>query len=311
MLARCQATSTTTRSSGELRVSSSPQDVETTTAPVDLSVVIPCKDEAHDLATMLESLARQRWAGSWEVVIADNGSTDSSVSVAESFAGRLPRLLVIDASERPGPGYARNRGVERSESAKILFVDGDDEVGDGYVNAMAAALDDADLVYARIGLERLNPPWVLRVWSVQWQQTKPQDQLGFLAFAGSGTLGVRRSVFEAVGGFDCRPRHSQFEEADLCWKIQLAGYIGPTLVADAVLHYRLPAELSAFYRRAQSYARGQLALHDVYKEHGMPPPRKASLRDVAGSVRRIRSRPDLARTAQSLGRFVGQRLGAM
>jgi hypothetical protein len=95
------------------------------------------------------------------------------VSVAEGFSGRLPRLLVLDASERPGPGYARNRGVEQAQGAKILFVDGEDEVGDGYIDAMAAALDDADLVFARIGLERLNPPWVLRVWSVPWQQTKP------------------------------------------------------------------------------------------------------------------------------------------
>jgi glycosyltransferase involved in cell wall biosynthesis len=278
---------------------------------VDLSVVIACKNEAHDLPAMLESLTRQRWAGSWEVVIADNGSTDSSASVAESFSDRLPRLVIVDAAERPGPGYARNHGVERSQGAKILFVDGDDEVGDGYLEAMAAALDDAHLVFARIELERLNPPWVRRVWSVPWQQTEPQDWLGFLGFAGSGTLGIRRSVFEAIGGFDCRPQHSQFEEADLCWRVQLAGYSGPVLVRDAVLHYRLPTELSAVFRRARSYARGHLALHDVYKEHGMPPPRRASLRDVAGSVRRIRSRPDLARAAQSLGRFVGQCLGTM
>jgi glycosyltransferase involved in cell wall biosynthesis len=260
---------------------------------------------------MLESLARQRWAGSWEVVVADNGSMDSTVSIAESFSDRLPRLLVVDASERPGPGYARNHGVERSQGAKILFVDGDDEVGDGYIEAMASALDEADLVFARIDLERLNPPWVLRVWSVPWQQTEPLGMLGFLAFAGSGTLGIRRSVFEAVKGFDCRPNHSQFEEADLCWRIQLGGYTGPVLVRDAVLHYRLPTGLSAVFRRAQRYARGHLALHAVYKEHGMPPPRRASLGDVAGSVRRIRSRPDLARAAQSLGRLVGQCLGMM
>jgi glycosyltransferase involved in cell wall biosynthesis len=278
--------------------------------PVDLSVVIACKNEAHELPMMLDSLARQTWAGSWELVIADNGSTDSSVSVAEGFSDCLPRLLVVDASERPGPGYARNRGVEAAQGDKILFVDGDDEVEDGYIAAMAAALDDDDLVFARIGLERLNPPWVLRVWSVPWQQTKPQDGLGFLAFAGSGTLGIRRSVFEEIGGFDCPPHHSQFEEADLCWRVQLAGYTGPALVEDAVLHYRLPTELSAVYRRAQSYARGHMALHDLYKEHGMPPPRRASLRDVAGSLRRIRSRPDLARAAQTLGRLVGQCVGA-
>ena len=275
---------------------------------VDLSVVIACKNEAARVGTMLASLADQFWDGSWEIVVADNGSTDATRTVVESYASSLPQLLVVDASARPGCAYARNLGVERASGSKIVFVDGDDAVGEGYVAAMAASLDAAELVCARIGFERLNPPWLLDVWSTRWQQDHPLDDFGFLPFAGSGTLGIRRALFEEVGGFALYSgKPSQFEEADLCWRIQLAGHSGPTLVTSAVLHYRLPATLQGLYRRGRNYARGQLVLYDRYQDHGMSQLQQVSFRDLAGSARRIRNKSGLARTAHVLGRLVGQR----
>jgi hypothetical protein len=65
--------------------------------------------------------------------------------------------------------------------------------------------------------------------------------------------------------------------------------------------------MKGMYRRGRNYARGQIVLRRAYAGHGMPPLRRVTLRDVAGAARRIRRRPDLARAAQVLGRFVGQR----
>ena len=275
---------------------------------IDLSVVIACKNEAEHVGMMLASLARQTWDGSWEIVVADNGSTDATRAVVESYTDSLPRLLVVDASARPGYAYARNLGVERASGSTIVFVDGDDAVGEGYVEAMAAALDTAELVCARIGFELFNPPWLLDAWPTRWQQDHPLDVFGFLPFAGSGTLGIRRALFEGIGGFALtNVKPSQFEEADLCWRIQLAGHPGPTFVTSAVLHYRLPATLRGLYRRGRNYARGQLLLYDRYAEHGMPQLQQVSVRDLVGSARRIRNKSGLARTAHVLGRLVGQR----
>jgi glycosyltransferase involved in cell wall biosynthesis len=272
----------------------------------ELSVVIACKNEARRFGAMLDSLARQSWNGSWEVIVADNGSTDSTLNVVESYSERLPRLVVIDASSEPGCGPARNRGVEHSVGSKILFVDADDEISADYVAAMAVALDTAELVCARIGFERLNSSWVRSVWEQQWQQDGPLNDFGFLPYAGSGTLGIRRSLFEEIGGFELA---GPFEEADLCWRIQLADHSAPVLVPGAVLQYRLPGTLRDWYRRGLNYARGQRVLHQLYGDRGMRQIRKISFRDVAGSVRRIRTRRDLARTAHLLGRLVAQRSG--
>jgi glycosyltransferase involved in cell wall biosynthesis len=276
---------------------------------VEVSVVIACKNEERHLGTMLDSLAAQTWDGAWEVVVADNGSTDATRAVAESYRDRLPRLLVVDASEARGYALARNAGVQHASGSKLLFVDGDDAVNERYVGALAGALDEASLVCARIGFDRLNPAWVVAVWPSRWQQDEPLDLFGFLPFAGGGTIGIHRSVFDELGGFRQREVVSQFEEVDLCWRAQLAGHSGPTLVPEAVLEYRLPRRLTALYRRSRSYARGQLALHAVYGSRGMPEPRRTSIRDLAGAVRRTRSRAGLGRAASVLGRLAGQRAG--
>jgi glycosyltransferase involved in cell wall biosynthesis len=275
---------------------------------VDLSVVIACKNEERHLGSMLESLTRQTWAGRWEVVVSDNGSTDGTTRVARAYADRLPHLVVVDASGVAGAPGARNLGVERSAGAKLLFVDADDEVADGYVASMATALDTHVLVCARIGFDRLNPSWVLETWPARWQQDGPLTDLSFLPFAGAGTLGVSRPVFEELGGFRTfgQPPNT-FEDADLCWRIQLAGHPAPVLVPDAVLHYRLPGSLTAKYHRSRNYTRGKLALHALYGDHGMPSPPRVSLRNVVGSARYIRKRQDMARTLAILGQLIGQR----
>jgi glycosyltransferase involved in cell wall biosynthesis len=265
-----------------------------------------CKNEARHLSTMLTSLTRQSWEGNWEVIIADNGSTDDTRSIAESFSTRLPGLMVVDASARRGAAYARNRGVEHSSGGKLLFLDGDDEVGDGYVAAMANALDTHVLVSAQLELERLNPPWSLKVELDRTrggQQGALPAEFGFLPYAGGGAMGIRRTVFDEVGGFRLQPT---FEEADLCWRVQLAGYPPPVFADGATLHYRLPDSLRSEYRRGRDYVRGQLALYELYRGRGMRSPHRVTLRHLAGALRRVGTMEGAALTAATLGRLIGQ-----
>src|SRR5215203_2323406 len=78
----------------------------------ELTVVIPALDAADEIAGQLDALAAQEWDEPWEVVVADNGSTDGTRAVVERYAGRLPGLRVVDASEPAGQAHALNAGVE-------------------------------------------------------------------------------------------------------------------------------------------------------------------------------------------------------
>ena len=125
---------------------------------IKLSVVIACLNEAHTLGDQLEALSRQSWQD-WEVIIADNGSTDGTQDLARSFADRL-NLSVIDASQVPGAGHARNAGADIATGDALLFPDADDVVADDWLQHMGQALEQHDFVASKLEFERLNPGWV-------------------------------------------------------------------------------------------------------------------------------------------------------
>src|SRR5262245_13139635 len=125
-----------------------------------LSVVIPCRNAAGQLPLQLEALTREKWQGRWEVVVADNGSTDGTGKVAGQFKAHLPRSLVVGAPARRGAACARNVGARSASGEAFLFLDADDEIAAGYLAAMADALAHHDLVAAYRDSESLNTGWV-------------------------------------------------------------------------------------------------------------------------------------------------------
>jgi len=92
------------------------------TAPVEVSVVIPCLNEANSLASCVDKAVQAfRAAGlSGEVVVADNGSTDGSIQIAEEHGARVVRV-----PER-GYGSALQAGIAAARGALIVMGDADD-----------------------------------------------------------------------------------------------------------------------------------------------------------------------------------------
>ena len=83
----------------------------TESAP-DLSIIIPAYNEEQRLPGTLEKIAAflQNEPTSAEVVVVDDGSSDNTVVVAESFRGKLPQLRVISNGTNRGKGYSVRNG---------------------------------------------------------------------------------------------------------------------------------------------------------------------------------------------------------
>jgi glycosyltransferase involved in cell wall biosynthesis len=112
-------------------------------APVELSVVMPCLNEAETLAVCIDkahaALAANGIAG--EVVIADNGSTDGSQEIAEEHGARLVPVPVR------GYGAALNAGILAAHGKYVLMGDADDSYEFEHIPRFLAALrGGADLV---------------------------------------------------------------------------------------------------------------------------------------------------------------------
>jgi glycosyltransferase involved in cell wall biosynthesis len=239
-----------------------------------LSVVIAAYNAADTLGTQLEALVGQAPDLRWEVVVADNRSTDGTADVAARYAGRLD-LRVVAADEKAGAAYARNAAVATCTAPWIAFVDADDRVAPGWVEAIARGLGEHAFIAGRLDAAELNSADVIRSrpltqeTGLQWWSVGPP-----LPHAGGGNLGIHRSVYEAVGGFD--EVLIGLQDVDFCWRVQLSG-VPLQFWPDAVLHVRLRSSLSTMWRQGRNYGAAQTEL-----EH-----RFASVRpeDVPAAVR--------------------------
>jgi glycosyltransferase involved in cell wall biosynthesis len=230
-----------------------------------VSVIIPCLNNASTLSTQLSALAAQQYAEPWEVIVADNGSTDETVAVAEQFGDRLPNLRVLDASRISGSAHARNVAAAAAQGEFLLFCDGDDEVGTGWVAAMAAALEKSDLVGGHIEYWRLNEPWLVRAYG--YERGLKLFESGYLKFASGCNLGIRHSVHDAVGGFD--ESLLRLQDVDYSWRVQQAGF-RLSYAPDAVVHFRLRGSIWSVCRRAFKFGYTEPFLYRKHRNKGMP-----------------------------------------
>jgi len=233
-----------------------------------LSVIIPCYNGAKTIGMQLEALANQTWDEDWEIIVSDNGSTDNSVSVVNAYRTRLSNLRIVDASRKQGQPYALNVGANHALGESIAFCDADDEVGEGWLRAIGDALKKFEFVAARFDFQKLNTVQaVLSRKNPQQNGLQQYTYPNYLPHAGGGSLGLRKQLFEEIGGFD--ESLLLLHDTDLCWKIQLTG---KTLyfVSEAVMHIRLRDDLQSVFKQAKSYGEYNVLIYKRYRPLGMP-----------------------------------------
>lgn len=93
----------------------------------DLSIIIPAYNEELRLPETLEKIASflQQEPSTAEVLVVDDGSSDKTVAVAESFRGKIPQLRVISNGTNRGKGYSVRNGSLRARGRIALFTDAD------------------------------------------------------------------------------------------------------------------------------------------------------------------------------------------
>jgi GT2 family glycosyltransferase len=224
-----------------------------------ISVIVPVHNGMPWLEDQLAALAAQQCPHPWEVIVADNGSTDRSAGFARHFAQTHENFHLVDASTVKGPPAARNAGVRASSGDLLVFCDADDVVQPGWLNSFAKALDDVDVAAGVFDF------WSLNGLRISPHQPASMRQLGFLPAGLGANLAVRRRAFEEVGGF--AEEMLVGEDIDLCWRLQLAGYRF-VIDFDARVAKRERPEFMQVFRQAAAYGRSGPALYRRYRETG-------------------------------------------
>lgn len=279
-----------------------------------INVIIPCLNAADTIGDTLDALIEQSWPADWEVIIADNGSTDALGPVVAPFKTKIPSLRIIDAAAKRGAAYARNLAVKAASGEGILFCDADDVPGAGWATALVRALTDHSFVAARFEFNKLNLPSIAATRG--GTQVDALQTCRFLPFpyAGAGSLGIARRLHDGVGGFD--ETIPIGEDTDYCMRVQLTGQ-KLVFVPDALLHYRLRGTQADTYLQGLSYAENAVYL---YKKYGKRSPSELwRWRAYGRSLRALlRRTPNLVGTPEGkailawrLGAHTGALIGAL
>jgi len=161
------------------------------------SVIVPTFNRAHLLPRCIESVCRQTFED-FELIVADDGSTDDTREVVERLAGADPRIRYT-YQENKGAGDARNLGASLARGQLLTFLDSDDEVLPEWLSRFREAFCHSDVAVVCCGCRFINRNGEQTHVRLPIEQgSAPLHQWGFFF---TGTYALRCDVFSAVGGF--------------------------------------------------------------------------------------------------------------
>lgn len=169
----------------------------------DISIIIPCKNEEQYISLCLDALLKQtQHFPKSEIILVDNGSTDSTLDIARRY-GTLIKLLRLPHHTI---SEVRNHGAMNSIGEWLTFVDADVEVDDNWGANFIRSIDE----FEKKGINLSNiitgstysipqkSCWIERVWFHSLtSRDKSSDR-----YINGGNLIIHRQLFNKTGGFD-------------------------------------------------------------------------------------------------------------
>ena len=179
------------------------------------SVVVPLYNKEKTLARTLTHILAQTF-GSFEIVIADDGSTDGSIDVARSFDDRRIRIF---SQCNSGSGAARNLGIKNARANFITFIDADDIWHPNHLQDLFELIQEYRGVGFYATAYRLVYPSVKRAVSITLRETERSaphtlidNYFEYAAekfFINADTVAIEKWVFDKMGMFEPGVRNGQ------------------------------------------------------------------------------------------------------
>lgn len=248
-----------------------------------ISVVVCSRNGAEGVHRCLLALHEQTIRPRIELIVVDDGSTDSTSDVARTHGA-----IVIRHDHSRGVSAARNSGIRAASAPIVAFLDDDCEPSPTWADRLLAAYDHESVLAVGGTLSVPEPSGILLNYLVRNNPLDPQEEdlersggitYRFLLYirrqwkaprrAGrrkvhsfpSANMSVRRSALTAVGGFDERIRFGS-EDEDLCLRL-LRAFPQCGLIfepgAQVVHHFR--RSLRDTLRRSHAYGRGSALMY--------------------------------------------------
>ncbi len=231
------------------------------------SLIVPVYNRPSETAELLESLRRQS-CRDFEVIIVEDGSSVPCAAAVAPYGTAADGLTVRYLTKsNGGPGPARNFGAAEALGEWLIFLDSDVTVPEGYFDAVDRELAEKDSD-AFGGPDRADDSFTPVQKAINYSMTSFFTTGGIRGgkkkldkfYPRSFNLGIRRSVFGALGGFSTM-RYG--EDIDLSIRIFNGGY-SCRLFPDAWVVHKRRADFRSFFFQVRHSGEARIALYKKY-----------------------------------------------
>lgn len=117
-------------------------------ALTSLSIFFPCYNEAANVGTMIDQAVQigTEYGIDYEVVVVDDGSSDTSAEIVEELAKRNPHVRLVRHSKNMGYGAALKTGLKNVNKDLVFLIDGDNQFRLSEIDKLFSKIDSCDVV---------------------------------------------------------------------------------------------------------------------------------------------------------------------
>ncbi|MEI8134995.1 MAG: glycosyltransferase family A protein [bacterium] len=157
------------------------------------SIILPTYNRAHLIGRAIDSVRNQEYEN-WELLVSDDGSSDNTKKIVDSFTERDERITYINQSNQ-GPAVARNHGAEFAKGSFLSFLDSDDEYLPDHLSVreqLISQIPAVELIHGNVEVIGSN---------MVADMHDPSKLIPIDECIIGGTFTIRRDLFKRLGGF--------------------------------------------------------------------------------------------------------------
>ncbi len=220
------------------------------------SIIIPVYNRPNEVEELLNSLSLQNYNKAFEVVIVEDGSTESSASVVEKYREKLQ--ISYFQKENSGPGDSRNYGMKKAQGDYFLLFDSDCIIPKDYLTQLEGLLSK-NYVDCFGGTDSAQENFSNFQKAINYSMTSKLTTGGVRGNSEnvenfqprSFNMGLSKSAFEATGGFgDIHPG----EDPELVFRLWKLGY-KTTLFKTLSVYHKRRIDFGKFYTQVNKFGK--------------------------------------------------------